>query len=129
MRMLCSLIGSLLLLQAHAQSGNAELRAFYAKWRAFEKPPTREGAPDYTAETFEKRIPRFQELQESLQQIDTANWPIENKIDWMIGCLIGCWFIFPLTAAFAATAIVTGLVLSSAGRVIGYWLKINDDWL
>ncbi|PQJ15402.1 hypothetical protein [Aureicoccus marinus] len=61
-----------------------DLVSLFEKWRAFEKPPTREGAPDYTAETFEKRIPRFQELQESLKQIDTANWPIENKIDWMI---------------------------------------------
>ncbi len=61
-----------------------DLVSLFKEWRAFEKPPTREGAPDYTAETFNKRTPRFQELQTGLQQIDTANWPIENKVDWMI---------------------------------------------
>ena len=61
-----------------------DLVSLFKEWRAFEKPPTLDGAPDYTAETFDKRAPRFQELRTNLQQIDTANWPIENKVDWMI---------------------------------------------
>ena len=60
-----------------------DLVSLFKEWRAFEKPPTLDGAPDYTAESFNKRTPRFQELQTGLQQIDTANWPIENKVDWM----------------------------------------------
>ena len=56
-------------------------------------------------------------------------WLPWDKIDWILGCLVGCWFLLPISVAFALTSIICGLVLSSAGRIIGYWLKINDDWL
>ncbi len=61
-----------------------DLVTLFKAWRTFEKPPLRDGAPDYTVETFEKRWPRFIELQTSLKKIDTTNWPVENKVDWMI---------------------------------------------
>lgn len=32
-----------------------DLVTLFHEWRAFEAPPLRAGAPDYTAETFEKR--------------------------------------------------------------------------
>ncbi|MEQ5791807.1 hypothetical protein J4E06_12130 [Muricauda sp. NFXS6] len=60
------------------------LVALFKTWRAFENPPLLEGAPDYTTETFEKRWPRFKELQSKLQSIDTTNWSLEHKVDWMI---------------------------------------------
>ena len=62
----------------------AALVDLFHRWRAFETPPLLDGAPDYTKTTFEKRWPDFQELQKNLLSIDTANWPIENKVDWMI---------------------------------------------
>jgi hypothetical protein len=61
-----------------------DLVSLFKAWRTFEEPPLLDGAPDYTKETFEKRWPRFIELQASLQKIDTTNWPLENKVDWMI---------------------------------------------
>ncbi len=61
-----------------------DLVSLFKDWRTFENPPLLDGAPDYTKETFEKRWPKFQELQKSLKQIDTTNWSIENKADWMI---------------------------------------------
>nr|WP_298998527.1 hypothetical protein [uncultured Allomuricauda sp.] len=61
-----------------------DLVSLFKEWRSFEKPPLLDGAPDYTRETFEKRWPRFIELQTSLKEIDTTNWPIKNKVDWMI---------------------------------------------
>ena len=60
------------------------LVALFKTWRAFENPPLLEGAPDYTTETFKKRWPRFKELQSKLQSIDTTNWSLEHKVDWMI---------------------------------------------
>jgi hypothetical protein len=60
------------------------LVALFKEWRTFEKPPLLDEAPDYTIETFEKRWPRFRELQSGLQSIDTTNWPVENQVDWMI---------------------------------------------
>lgn len=61
-----------------------DLVSLFKDWRNFENPPLLDGAPDYTKETFENRWPQFLELQKSLQQIDTANWSIPNKADWMI---------------------------------------------
>ena len=61
-----------------------DLVALFKEWRTFEKPPLLDGAPDYTEKTFEKRWPKFKELHSELQSIDTTNWPIENKVDWMI---------------------------------------------
>ncbi len=61
-----------------------DLVALFKEWRTFENPPLLDGAPDYTAETFEKRLPRFKELQASLQAIDTTNWSVEHQVDWMI---------------------------------------------
>ncbi len=62
----------------------SDLVTLFKEWRIFEKPPVLEGAPDYTVESFEKRWPRFKELQSSIVAIDTTNWPVENKVDWMI---------------------------------------------
>jgi hypothetical protein len=39
---------------AKERSGYADLVDLFADWRDFEKPPMRDGAPDYTAERFEK---------------------------------------------------------------------------
>jgi hypothetical protein len=61
-----------------------DLVTLFKDWRAFENPPKLDGAPDYTKATFEKRWPKFLELQKTLKSIDTSNWSIENKVDWMI---------------------------------------------
>jgi hypothetical protein len=61
-----------------------DLVALFKKWRTFEKPPLLNGAPDYMVETFKKRWPIFKELQAGLNSIDTTNWLVENKVDWMI---------------------------------------------
>lgn len=61
-----------------------DLVALFREWRAFEKPPLLDGAPDYRAETFEKRWPGFKELQSRLKAIDTTSWSVPNQIDWVI---------------------------------------------
>ncbi|MBO0341045.1 hypothetical protein [Flagellimonas profundi] len=61
-----------------------DLVALFKEWRTFENPPLLNGAPDYRAETFEKRWPKFKELQSQLQAIDTTDWSVENQVDWMI---------------------------------------------
>jgi hypothetical protein len=62
----------------------ADLVNLFKEWRTFENPPLREGAPDYTAGTFIKRRPEFEQLQKKIKAIDTAGWSIENKVDWLI---------------------------------------------
>lgn len=61
-----------------------DLVTLFKSWRTFETPPFRDGAPDYTAATFEKRLPEFKKLQEQLLAIDYSNWPIEQQVDWRI---------------------------------------------
>ncbi|MEM9829751.1 MAG: hypothetical protein AAF944_03895 [Bacteroidota bacterium] len=56
----------------------------FHQWRTFERPPLRDGAPDYTAETFERRHPEFKELQAELLAIDTSGWSVEQQVDWYI---------------------------------------------
>lgn len=61
-----------------------DLVSLFKDWRAFESPPKREGAPDYTKATFDKRHPEFLELQERLNSIDHSSWPINQQVDWNI---------------------------------------------
>jgi len=65
-------------------SDYASLVDLFKEWRTFENPPKREGAPDYTAVTFDKRMPEFKALQNRLLVIDTAHWPTEQRVDWHI---------------------------------------------
>ena len=61
-----------------------DLVALFKEWRAFEKPPLLEGAPDYTFERFEKRWPEFKKLQGRLLAFDYSAWPVEQQVDWHI---------------------------------------------
>ncbi len=70
-----------------AQNKNQDytnLVALFKEWRTFENPPLRKGAPDYTKETFEKRVPAFNILRDKLRNIDTISWPIPHQVDWYI---------------------------------------------
>ncbi len=60
------------------------LVTLFQDWRTFENPPKLNGAPDYTAASFKKRHPEFEQLQDRLKAIDTSNWTIPNKVDWML---------------------------------------------
>ena len=53
-------------------------------WRDFENPPLLDGAPDYTAERFNKDHQTFKDLQKRLSQIQINNWPIPYQVDWHI---------------------------------------------
>jgi hypothetical protein len=70
--------------QTQTADNNPQLVKLYKEWRAFEKPPLREGAPDYTAVTFSKRLPVFKKLQAKLLALDTAGWSVKHQVDWHI---------------------------------------------
>ncbi len=61
-----------------------DLIVLFKEWRDFERPPLREGAPDYTAGTFKKRWPKFKLLREKLHALDTSGWSVPQKVDWYI---------------------------------------------
>lgn len=67
-----------------ASTSYQDLEKLFDDWRAFEKPPLLNEAPDYTATTFEKRWPDFLKLQARLQAIDKSSWPVDQQVDWYI---------------------------------------------
>ena len=61
-----------------------DLVALFKEWREFESPPRRDGAPDYTVETFGKRWPKFQKLKTRLLALDASEWSTDQQVDWII---------------------------------------------
>lgn len=66
---------------AHS-SEHSDLVELFREWRTFEKPPLRDGAPDYTADTFERRFEEFLELRSRLNAMDPETWTIPEQVDW-----------------------------------------------
>jgi hypothetical protein len=62
-------------------AGYDALVKLFEGWRAFERPPLRDGAPDYTAATFARRHAELPAWQARLAAIDTAAWPVEARVD------------------------------------------------
>ncbi|WP_350293376.1 hypothetical protein [uncultured Croceitalea sp.] len=71
-------------LQVTTSADYKSLVSLFHDWRAFEKPPLLDNAPDYTKATFEKRWPTFKNLRAQLHAIDTTNWAIPSQVDWML---------------------------------------------
>jgi len=66
---------------AAAESGYDQLVQLFNDWRAFERPPFVNGAPDYTAATFALRHQELAKYRARLDAIDTAGWPVEQQVD------------------------------------------------
>jgi hypothetical protein len=64
-----------------AAPGYGKLVELFEAWRAFERPPLKDGAPDYTAGSFARRHADLGEYRRRLAAIDTRNWPVEARID------------------------------------------------
>ena len=69
---------------ALAASDYPSLLRLFEDWRAFERPPLLEGAPDYRRERFEQRQPAYLELRRRLEAIDPAPWPVPQQVDWQL---------------------------------------------
>ena len=62
--------------------GYEELVELFEEWRAFERPPERDGVPDYTAKTMAQRHWELGALRKRLYQIDPSGWSVEQQVDW-----------------------------------------------
>jgi hypothetical protein len=67
---------------AQPSAGHDELLALFADWREFESPPLRDGAPDYTADTFAARQDQYAALRGRLEAFDIDDWPVAEQVDW-----------------------------------------------
>jgi len=56
----------------------------FKDWREFEEPPRLNGAPDYTADRFDKDQQSFKALEERLNRIKIDDWPVPYQVDWHI---------------------------------------------
>ena len=65
-----------------AQPSYQQLTALFTEWRAFERPPMRDGAPDYTAATMARKHTELNAWRSRLRAIDTTGWTTEQQIDW-----------------------------------------------
>lgn len=72
--------------QAFGQSASSydSLVSLFNEWRAFEHPPLRYGAPDYTAATFAKRHAELPKWQARLAAIEPDAWPIAQQVDYSV---------------------------------------------
>ena len=85
---LALLFGLSLAMQAPAKSVKSSsydaLLTLFADWRAFEQPPQREGAPDYTAARFEAAHAKLPSYQKRLRAIDRSDWSAAQQVDWAL---------------------------------------------
>lgn len=59
-----------------------DLLALFSAWRSFERPPLRDGAPDYTAARMARAHEAWRSLKDRLHAIDPSGWPVEQQADW-----------------------------------------------
>jgi hypothetical protein len=59
-----------------------DLVQLFEDWRAFEQPPLRDGAPDYTAARMAAAHERWRTLHDRLHAIDPTGWPVAQQVDW-----------------------------------------------
>lgn len=72
---------------AHAQPRSTsydDLVQLFHDWRELESPPLLEGAPDYTAERFERTYAELPDYRARLNAIDVTGWPVEQQVDWHV---------------------------------------------
>jgi hypothetical protein len=68
--------------EEHPVSGSYDnLLALFSDWRAFERPPLLEGAPDYTAAALARKATELKTYQARLAAIDPKSWPVEQQVD------------------------------------------------
>lgn len=60
------------------------LVTLFREWRAFERPPIKDGAPDYSLAAFDRRRPAYEALRNRLMSMDTAGWTIPQQVDWRL---------------------------------------------
>ena len=58
-----------------------DLVSLFEEFLKFERPPLKEGAPDYTASTLGRKRRELKTFQSRLQAIDPASWPVEQQVD------------------------------------------------
>ncbi len=67
---------------AYGQSHSDQLLSLFREFRTLAHPTLPDGVPDYTAQTMAETQRKLQVLQQRLNSLDTARWPLETKVDY-----------------------------------------------
>lgn len=59
-----------------------DLAEFFADWRAFEAPATRDGTPDYSANAMAAQYDALPEWRARLEAFDRTQWSVAQQVDW-----------------------------------------------
>ena len=65
-----------------APAGYGALVSLFEQWREFEKPPKRDGAPDYREAAMAAQHEKLRTLQARLRAIDPSGWPVAQQVDY-----------------------------------------------
>ena len=63
------------------RGGYDDLVALFDEFLAFERPPLKDGAPDYTAAAVAARQAKLKTFQSRLAALEPKGWPIEQQVD------------------------------------------------
>jgi Bacterial protein of unknown function (DUF885) len=80
--LLATLVLPLAVRSQETSAGYEALLALFQEWRTFEKPPLRDGAPDYGLAAMAAQHKGLRALQARLRTIDPHGWPIAQQVDY-----------------------------------------------
>ena len=70
--------------QSAQRGGYADLLRLFGDWRAFERAPLLDGAPDYSAGTIARKQAELKKYQARLAAIESTQWPVEQQVDYRL---------------------------------------------
>lgn len=62
----------------------AELETLFKEWREFQRPPLKNGTPDYSTAAMKQQQNELTKWQQRLNNFDTTGWAIHQQVDWYI---------------------------------------------
>jgi len=76
-----SLVLGLAAMAMAASPADTDLVSLFREWRAFQKPPRRDGVPDYTAAAMAAQQRALASWPRRLAAMDSSRWPIAQQVD------------------------------------------------
>ncbi|MHB9881185.1 DUF885 family protein [Pacificimonas sp. ICDLI1SI03] len=67
-----------------ASADYADLVALYEEFRGSVAPPVVNGVPDYSPAAMARQFEQLKELQKRMKAIDDSDWPIAQRVDYMV---------------------------------------------
>jgi hypothetical protein len=63
---------------------HAALEALFKEWREFQRPPLKNGIPDYSVDAMKQQHASLGQWQQRLKNFDTTGWSVPQQVDWYI---------------------------------------------